>query len=99
MKPCTEKKGNKLTLVVFVFLVCMLQIVYSQPQRTIDASEKISWQRKFDEQDRLTKLIDPAGRETTFTYSNDSQGKLVVTKTNAEGNTVQQEYDEAVQNR
>ena len=85
---------RKLTPFVCAFLAFMIQIVHSQTQPELDASEKISWQRKYDDQDRLVKLIDPAGRETTLAYSNDSQGKSVVTKTDAEGNTVQQEYDD-----
>jgi len=56
--------------------------------------EQISWQRSFDDQDRLSKLVDPAGRETSFTYSTGPNGSLSVTKTPPEGSKVIWKFDD-----
>ena len=92
-KSCTRIKLY--ILFVLIFLVSSFsQKGISQPQFNTDTTDNISWQREFDEKDRLTKLIDPAGSETTYSYSSDSSGKTIVTKTNDEGNTVKLEFDE-----
>ena len=86
---------KSLTIFALMFLeFAISQKGSSQPQLNADMIDKISWQRKFDDNDRLTKLIDPAGRETTYIYSKDSSGKTLVTRTNAEGNIVTLEFDD-----
>lgn len=60
----------------------------------INISDIISWRQRFDDKNRLTELTDPAGRKTRFDYSEAVSGKTVVTKTNAEGEIVEFEYDD-----
>ena len=38
----------------------------SQPQTNPHTTDNTSWQRKFDDKDRLAKLIGAAGRETAL---------------------------------
>lgn len=59
----------------------------------INISDIISWRQRFDDKNRLTELTDPVGRKTRFNYSEAASGKTVVTKTNAEGDIVEFEYD------
>lgn len=70
------------------------QQVLPKSQLNTDTIEYISWQRKFDENDRLTKLTDPAGRETTFAYSEDSSGNTIVSKINNEDDVIKFEFND-----
>ena len=70
-----------------LFLPVLLMVFTGSPAAA-GIPEQISWQRSFDEQDRLSKLVDPAGRETGFAYSTGPNGSLVVTKTPPEGSKV-----------
>ena len=58
-----------------------------------EAREQISWRRSFDEQGRLSKQIDPAGRETGFEYSSTPEDSFRVTKTPPEGIRVVWDYN------
>lgn len=82
--------GFKIWVFTLVSLVIILSTGCSQSQ----PAESISWQRKFDGQDRLTELTDPAGKKTLFSYSEDLSGATRVTTTNADGSIVAFEYDD-----
>lgn len=83
-------------LLLFI-LICpgyfFTQQVIPQSNLNPYSSDKISWQQQFDTIGQLSKLIDPAGRETTITYSEDSSWMTFVTKTNADGNVVKLGYN------
>jgi YD repeat-containing protein len=61
---------------------------------TADTPSQLTWQRHFDDQDRLSTIVDPAGRETRFEYSTGVKPSLRITKTRAEGSQVVWEFDE-----
>jgi RHS repeat-associated protein len=50
-----------------------------------ETGDRLTWRRGFDDQGRLAKLIDPAGRETRFDYASTQDNSFRLTKTPPEG--------------
>ncbi len=79
--------------ILVILLLLVSSILFVGKSSTAEIQEQISWSRGFDEQDRLTKLIDPAGRETRFEYSITPQETQRVMKVPPEGSRVIWDYD------
>lgn len=88
IKQFFSRSTNVKTIILAVSLLPGLAIPWqgiSQTKPEPGTIERISWKRQFDVNDRCTLLIDPAGRETRYTYIKEPSGKSLVTKTNEEG--------------
>ncbi len=80
-------------IILVIFLLQILLLFHVGKTSFAEDREQVSWRRGFDEQDRLSKLIDPSGRETRFKYSTTPQKTQRVTKIQPEGNWVIWDYD------
>lgn len=59
------------------------------------ANNELAWKFKYDGNDRITKVIDPAGRATRMQYSFDKDDRLrSLARTTADGSRVIQRFDE-----
>ncbi|MCP4990625.1 MAG: RHS repeat protein [Colwellia sp.] len=79
--------------ILVIFLLQIPLLFHVEKKSFAEDQEQISWRRGFDEQDRLSKLIDPANSETSFEYSTTPQKTQRVTKIQPEGNRVVWDYD------
>lgn len=66
---------------------------------SVKGNSRLGWRFAYDDEDRITKITDPAGRDTNIEYVSDRDNKQLrkLVRTTADGERVTQEFDTAGQ--
>ncbi len=89
---------NVTSLLPICFCILLACVSSSTAPAASTASDELIWRFEYDDADRLTKISDPAQRDTRIRYSFDDSKRLrKISRLYADGSSVSNEFDETGQ--